>query len=174
MTKTTTNTASTPCELCPWRVANHSKRHPGGFYRKDNLRRLWNQIRKGGRIQGCHPTDPSHEDHCKYAGAKPDTTPLECTGSVILIRRELRYANTLDDDPTSNVVSVSAGKRYLTESRARKGLTREGILYQGFIRALPQPTGDGKPLPAVADSLLDSPEYGRPDEPRLMTAGKRQ
>ena len=57
MNDTNTPTARTPCDQCAWRVANHGKRHPGGFYRKDNLRRLWNQIRKGGRLQSCHPTD---------------------------------------------------------------------------------------------------------------------
>ena len=40
-----------PCSDCPWRIANHGRRHPGGFFRKDNLRRLWNQIRKGGGMQ---------------------------------------------------------------------------------------------------------------------------
>ncbi|MYK88308.1 MAG: hypothetical protein F4018_08150 [Acidobacteria bacterium] len=165
-----TKTTAVPCDQCPWRISNHGKRHPGGFYRKDNLRRLWNQIRKGGRIQSCHPTDPSHADHRKYAGAKPGATPLECVGSVILVLREVRYADTLDGDTTTGTLSVTDGKRYLAETRQRKGLTREGFLYHGFARALPRPLGDGAPLPEVDEKLLDSPAYGRPDEPPLLTA----
>lgn len=170
MSETTTKTAGTPCEQCPWRVANHGRRHPGGFYRKDNLRRLWNQIRKGGRIQSCHPTDPSHADHRRYAGAKAGATPLECIGSVILILRELRYADTLDGDTTTGQLSVTDCKRYLGETRQRKGLTRDGLLYQSFARAIPHPLGNGTPLPAVSEELLDSPAYGRPEEPPLLTA----
>ena len=170
MDKSTPKTTASPCEQCPWRVANHGKRHPGGFYRKDNLRRLWNQVRKGGRIQSCHPTDPSHADHREYAGAKPDSKPLECAGSVILVLRELRYADTLDGDTTAGRLSVTDGKRYLAETRQRKGLTRDGMLYHGFARAMPYPIGDGTPLPAVSEGLLDSPAYGRPGEPPLLTA----
>ena len=47
-----------PCSDCPWRIANHGRRHPGGFFRKDNLRRLWNQIRKGGGMQTCRVRRP--------------------------------------------------------------------------------------------------------------------
>ena len=63
-------TVSTPCTGCPWRTANHGTPHPGGFYRRTNLRRLWARIRQGGGIQSCHPTDPGHPDHMKFAGAK--------------------------------------------------------------------------------------------------------
>jgi len=170
MNEPKTTSATTPCEQCPWRVANHGKRHPGGFYRKDNLRRLWNQIRKGGRLQSCHPTDAGHADHRKYAGAKPDAKPLECIGSVILILREMRYADTLDGDTTAGELSPTDFDRYMAETRERKGLTRDGLLYQGFSRALPRPIGDGAPLPSVSEELLDCPAYGRPDEPPLLTA----
>ena len=168
-TRATTTRTGTPCEQCPWRVANHGKRHPGGFYRKDNLRRLWNQIRKGGRLQSCHPTDPGHEDHRKYSGAKAEAKPVECIGSVILILREMHYADTLDGR-TNEVLSGTDFDRYMAETKQRRGLTREGLLYQGFTRALPRPMGDGTPLPSVSEELLNSPAYGRPDEPPLPTA----
>lgn len=173
MTRDAISSAQMPCDECPWRVANQGKRHPGGFYRKDNLRRLWNQIRKGGGIQTCHPTDAAHADHRKYSGAKPGATPRECTGSVILILRELRYADTLDGDTATRQLSVTDGERYLAETRQRKGLTREGLLYHGFVRAMPRPLGAGSPLPAVADELLDSAAYGRPDEPPLTASTSR-
>ena len=168
MKETTAKSTGAPCELCPWRKANHGKRHPGGFYRKDNLRRLWNQIRKGGRLQSCHPTDPSHADHREYAGAKPGATPQECLGSVILILREMRYADTLDGDTRTRTLSVEDGKQYLKQSRSRRGLTREGLLYHGIVRAMPWPLGDGNTLPNVSDELLGDACYGRPDEPPLL------
>ena len=74
----------TACDQCPWRRSNHGKPTRGGFFRKDNLRRLWGQLRgaspdsMGGR-QSCHLTDPSHPDHIE-AGAKPDAKPRECPG----------------------------------------------------------------------------------------------
>jgi len=167
-------TAGTPCEQYPWQIANHGKRHPGGFYRKDNLRRLWNQIRKGGGTQSCHPTDPSHQDHRQYAGAKPGARPLECLGSVILVLREMRYADTLDGDTTAGELSVTDFERYMAETRQRQGLSRDGLLYHGFERAMPRPFGDGTPLPAVAEELLDSPAYGRPGEPPLQTTAEAE
>ena len=34
---------------------------------------------------------------------------------------------------------------------------------------MPRPLGDRTPLPAVSEELLDSPAYGQPDEPPLLT-----
>ena len=51
--------AKSPCQACPWRVENHGKRHPDGWYTKANLRRLWSGIRRGEEMS-CHPTDPSN------------------------------------------------------------------------------------------------------------------
>lgn len=164
-----TKTSRTPCEQCPWRIANQGKHHPAGFYDKKNLRRLWNQIREGGQLQSCHPTDPGHPDHRQYAGAKPGAKPVECIGSVILILREMHYADTLDGDTTTGELSATDFDRYMAKTKQRKGLTREGLLYQGFIRTIPRPVGDSAPLPSVSDELLDSPAYGRPDEPPLLT-----
>lgn len=112
-----------PCEHCPWRVANHGKRTPWGFYTKANLRRLWNQIRRGGQGQSCHPTDPSHPDHVA-AGAKPGSEPRECPGAVILVYREFE-----------KLQAVAAGQpieaRHCDEYRKQnpQGLTKSGLLY---------------------------------------------
>ena len=116
-----------PCSDCPWRIANHGRRHPGGFFRKDNLRRLWNQIRKGGGMQTCHPTDPSHPDHRKYGGAKEGSDALECIGSIVLVTREIVHAARLGKSQTT--VDVAGAELYLKESRTRKGLTRSGLLW---------------------------------------------
>ena len=154
---------SGPRDDCPWRKSNHGKRHPGGFFRKNNLQRLWNQIRKGGGMQTCHPTDPSHPDHCTCGGAKKGSTEQECAGSVVLITRELRHADRLGREEP--VINMNGATLYLTESRQRKGLTREGLLWFAFERALPRPIGMGMTLPAVSEALLEADWIGRPDEP---------
>ena len=144
-----------PCDQCPWRVANHGKRHRHGFYTKRNLTRLWNQIRKGGGVQTCHPTDPGHPDH----GAKPDSTPTECAGSVILVTRELRFAANLGGEPdTLEPGDIDA---YLADHADRRGLTMSGFRYFCWARNVPRPVGKGDPLPTVSVEQLDSPEFGR-------------
>ena len=155
-----------PCSDCPWRIANHGRRHPGGFFRKDNLRRLWNQIRKGGGMQTCHPTDPSHPDHRKYGGAKEGSDALECIGSIVLVTREIVHAARLGKSQTT--VDVAGAELYLKESRTRKGLTRSGLLWAAVLRATPLPVGVGMPMPALNRQTVDSAEIGRPDEPKRL------
>ena len=144
-----------PCALCPWRTANHGKRHEHGFYTKKNLTRLWNQIRRGGGMQSCHPTDPGHPDH----EAKPDSTAQECVGSLILVMKEMRHVATLGDDP--NVLGDVGVDAYLKVSRERHGLTKEGMLFWAIVRQTPKPFGEGKPLPNFSLDWLDGTEYGR-------------
>lgn len=110
------------CEQCPWRLSNHGKRHSGSFYTKANLKRLWNQIRRGGKPQSCHLTDPSHPDHIA-AGCKPGAETRECPGSVIVVTREIKR---MADE--NNVVGEGAVKRYLVD-RPRHGLTKTGLRY---------------------------------------------
>lgn len=111
-----------PCEHCPWRIANHGKPTPWGFYRAANLSRLWNQIRRGGHPQGCHPTDPSHPDHVA-AGAKPGATPQECPGSVILVYREFEKLEAFGNGTITN----QAISTYLKTEKT--GLTKSGNAY---------------------------------------------
>ncbi len=82
----------------------------------------------------------------------------------------MRYADTLDRNTTVGELSPTDFDRYMAETKQRNGFTRDGILYQGFSRALPRPLGDGAPLPSVSEELLDSPAYEHPDEPPLLTA----
>lgn len=87
--------ALSPCAGCPWRTANHGKRHPDGWYTKANLRRLWTGLRTGEAPgMSCHPTDPNNpvSEAAQAAGYKeaPDHAEVrECAGSVILQAREL-------------------------------------------------------------------------------------
>lgn len=84
------------CDTCPWRVVNHGKRHPGGWYRIANLRRLWAGLRSG-RAPGmiCHSTDPKNVDYGGCAPVKPGKES-ECGGALYLMIR--------------NVNAVGAGK----------------------------------------------------------------
>lgn len=112
-----------PCEHCPWRVSNHGKRTPWGFYTKANLRRLWGQVRRGG-AQSCHPTDPSHPDHVA-AGAKKGATPQECPSAVILVLRECERVASYGNG--GNTIDPDGIDRYLAAHK--DGLTKSGILY---------------------------------------------
>lgn len=116
-----TEPVSSPCDACPWRLKNQGKRTPWGFYTKANLTRLWNELRSGGTPQSCHPTDPSHPDHCA-AGAKPGATPKECAGSVILVMREMKRMAT----PEGNINETEIA-RYRKERR-------RGLKYPRGIR----------------------------------------
>ena len=157
-------TTKEPCKDCPWRVANHGRRHPGGWYRKTNLVRLWNQIRKGGGMQTCHPTDPSHPDHQKYGGAKEGSEAQECVGSVVLMTRELLLAGRLGKSGET-MVDPDGTDAYLAVSRSRRGLTADGMMWVGFHRAFPPPIGLGRPMPSLPRAVVDAEWIGRADDP---------
>lgn len=147
-----------PCPQCPWRTSNQGKRHFGHFYTKVNLRRLWNQIRKGGGMQSCHLTDPQHPDHIA-AGCKEDSVARECPGSVILVLREVaKMANE------KNVVDTPGMEAY-QKSRKKYGLTKSGLRYWLIERI--QMGGvaffGGPKLPEVN---VDDAEIGLPEDLR--------
>lgn len=146
--------AKRPCTQCPWRLSNQGKPHPYGFYTKANLRRLWNEVRGGGKAQSCHLTDPSHPDHI-LVGAKLGAKAQECPGSVILVMREVGRMATPE-----GVVNDEGVKLYL--ATRKKGLKKSGILYwlvQRIQMANVRFFG-GSPLPEVDDS---DPEIGLPE-----------
>jgi hypothetical protein len=148
---------SKPCAQCPWRLSNQGTRSPGAFYTKANLRRLWRQVRGGGKPQSCHLTDPSHPDHVA-AGARPGATAKECPGSVVLVLREIHKVK----DERGVVGGGDSIKRYL--ATRRRGLTKTGLLYWIVQRILfanvPLMNSDG-PLPDVD---VDDPEIGLPKD----------
>lgn len=154
---------SKPCAQCPWRISNHGKPHPGGFYTRRNIKRLWNQIRSGGRPQGCHLTDPSHPDHIA-AGCAPNAKAQECPGSVILIKRELLTLTNsvgLVKQDDAHVVDDAKLVAYLRDTSKRR-LTRHGMIYWLVKRASAfagTPFGD-RPLP---DCDENDPEIGLPE-----------
>lgn len=148
-----------PCAQCPWRRSNHGKRHFGGFYRKSNLRRLWNGIRNGGK-QSCHLTDPAHPDHVR-AGAPANGKVQECPGSVILVVRECKRLQALAPD---GVIGLEAITTYLAEPSKRR-LTRHGLRYWVVQRLGPlADTIAGFPRPPDVDDSdpeIDFPAWLR-------------
>ena len=143
------------CPQCPWLKANHGKRSKGGFYRKDNLRRLWNQVRNGGRQQSCHLTDPSHPDHTA-AGASPDAQPRECTGSIVLITREIEKLR--DIAGPDQEVRPEHLSQYLKQNP--KGITKRGMTYWLIqrIHLGGVPIMGAPPIPALDQALIDDTE----------------
>lgn len=134
-----------PCEQCPWRTSNHGKRHTFGFFTKANLRRLWNQIRRGGRPQSCHMTDASHPHHVA-CGAKPGSAVKECAGAAILAIRELMLISDLAKD---GVIDTEHIDTYLQQRKW--GLTRSGLQFWLIARGKlgGMPIIGGAPLPDV-------------------------
>lgn len=118
--------AKSPCVHCPWRIENHGKPHPSGWYTKKNLRRLWAGMRAGERMS-CHPTDASNpvteaDQKAGYKPAPEDAKMRECAGSVILQQREVqRFGDIVDADPGGNAIRTY-------RQMWPKGLTREGLM----------------------------------------------
>ena len=141
------------CPGCPWRRRNHGKPTPGGFYRKDNLRRLWNQIRKGQGIQSCHLTDPGHPDHVA-AGAAPTAQPRECAGSIALVHRETRkIQDCLDQGMTED----SAPPALPAGEPPRADQARPGLLGLPAHHADQHPAGED-PIPEIEPGLVNDEE----------------
>ena len=170
MNQTEHGTRAAVCDQCPWRVANQGRRTRQGIYTKANLTRLWNQVRRGGAVQSCHLTDPTHRDHIAL-GANPERQkpPEECLGAVILVCRELEHIKTLSTDTTDADELTVLGVQTYWRDRARRGLTQSGILFHTLLRHLPRPVGSGRnPLPSPG-GILGDPAIGRLGGPPIQS-----
>lgn len=132
-----------PCAHCPWRKSNRGKRHPDGWYSKQNLRRLWAGLRSGDAPgMTCHPTDLRNP---LPKGSKPvpdGTVARECAGALLLVTRELREVERLDKED-----------RAIEYFRLRPyGLTRAGIMHWllGRMQFAGTPLG-GAPIPVIEE-----------------------
>jgi len=145
----------TPCVQCPWRRSNQGKRHPGSFYTRANLTRLWNQIRKGGAGQSCHLTDTRNPAHIA-AGAKDVGEIRECPGAVVLVLREARAMQG-----SAKIVGKEEVAAYLASRK--RGLNRGGILYWIISRIamanVPFVGGPALPNVDVDDQAIGLPSY---------------
>lgn len=108
------------CKTCPWRVENHGRRHPDGWFTAKKRAFLWSLLRRGEPMS-CHRTDPANpvSDRAVAAGFKrvPEgTEPRECTGALILVQREVMVWQD----------RFGADTR-LYRKRRPLGLTREGL-----------------------------------------------
>jgi hypothetical protein len=132
-----------PCRACPWRIDNHSKPHPDGWYTKANRDRLWSKLRRGEGMS-CHPTDPRNpvSDRAQEVGYRPapeHAEVRECVGALVLQQREGQIINDM----------LTAGGTFTGYRKRRpRGLTREGIavvierlIFGGTLgtRAMPKP-----------------------------------
>ncbi len=133
-----------PCVTCPWRLDNHGRKHPDGWFTKANRNRLWYRLR-GGEMMSCHPTDPTNpvSEKAQEAGYRPapeGSKVLECRGAVILQQREMALL----------IERYGADIRAYRRDRPR-GLTRDGV--QVMIARI---AFGGVPL-------MGGPRIGRPD-----------
>lgn len=144
-----------PCGACPWRTENQGKRHQHGFYTKKNLRRLWAGLRRGEAMT-CHPTDPRMAEFDGYEKCADASKTKECTGSIILVQRELQRAADICERPE---VETDGFKVYRREHP--KGLTIDGIM-ENISRTLygGVPLIGGRPM---ARPDLNEPGIGHPD-----------
>ena len=137
-----------PCAACPWRRSNQGKRHPGGWYTKANLRRLWNKLRGGERMT-CHPTDPDNPVPTGREPVPEDAVTHECCGALILQQREFMALQSRLAAPGAD--AKSAMKQYRKDQP--RGLTREGVMVL-LNRAL---------FGSVEGSTMTRPDLSDPD-----------
>lgn len=81
------------CDTCPFLVGNHGKKHPAGWYRRANIRRLWDGLRTAkapGMV--CHSSDPDSVTYGSIKAIHPDVKKRECAGALILIIKHVNDA----------------------------------------------------------------------------------
>lgn len=123
-----------PCSACPWRIENQGKRHPGGWYTKANLRRLWARLRRGEKMT-CHPTDPENPLPEGWPAPPPSATTVECCGSLVLTQREFMRYQAIMEELDAKAAAEGRGRAkpsaVLAEYKRRfgaKGMTRAGLI----------------------------------------------
>ncbi len=110
--------ADKPCAACPWRISNHGRPHPDGWYDADNLARLWDGLRTGEAPgMTCHPTDPQNPAPTGRPDAKADDGAdfYECTGAHTVRQVEIR--------------TLESSKNYAdyVQRTQKPAMTREGL-----------------------------------------------
>lgn len=140
----------TPCPECPWRKSNRGQAHPLGWYKVNNLHRLWNGIRTATAPgMTCHMTDPNVERPVGEHELHEDTEVQECAGAIILIARE------------NEALSEAGGDPKIYRQGRLKPLTKDGLQHwmMGRIAFGGTMFGTGDPLPK---EMADDPDIQRP------------
>lgn len=141
----------TPCKACPWRLSNQGIRHPGGWYTKKNLARLWAGMRRGERMT-CHPTDQTNPLPPGFDPVPDHVEVHECGGSLILKGREYMRAQA---------VILRTGRMTEYNRANSRGVTDEGMMRM-IVAELPAPFGtvtDDCPAPRKMNLVDDEIGY---------------
>lgn len=159
---------SKPCKACPWRISNQGKRHPGGWYTKKNLARLWAGMRRGERMS-CHPTDQTNPLPPGFDPVPEHIEVHECGGALILKQREFMRAQDV-------VIRTGAITDYRRSTP--RGITQEGMM-RVVVDEMPAPFGNASekcPAPRHMDLIDDEigylaavPLMTRDESERLVT-----
>lgn len=86
------------CATCPWRKKLQGTKHPAGWYKLANLKRLWNGMRTGaapGMV--CHASDPGSTEYGSTKVVPEGTEKRECAGALQLIYTEIEILNKNPD-----------------------------------------------------------------------------
>lgn len=109
-----------PCVDCPWRTANHSRRHADGWFTIRNRNRLWAALRRG-EAMSCHMTDTENPIPEGYREVPEGAVTHECAGANILQQRELHLFQEITK------VHSPVNSLQVYRSLRPRGLTREGL-----------------------------------------------
>lgn len=89
------------CATCPFRKANHGIKHPAGWYKPANLKRLWNGLRTADAPgMTCHSSDPRSNEYGGTKHVPENSVTHECAGALQLIYREFEVLDKLPDIKT--------------------------------------------------------------------------
>lgn len=86
------------CATCPWRKQLQGTKHPAGWYKLTNIKRLWNGIRTGnapGMV--CHSSDPGSIEYGSTKVIPENVEKRECAGALQLIYHELHVVQDYTD-----------------------------------------------------------------------------
>lgn len=95
--------ATKPCLECPWRKSNTDREHYTNQYSTQEFTRLWRSIAVDGDFFGCHLFDADYHPVPEVSQAMGYKKPAdvgarrECAGSVAMIAREIRLADSYSD-----------------------------------------------------------------------------
>ena len=133
------------CGSCPFRVSNHGKRIPKGWYSRANLVRLWRGVSEGERLV------------CTELQATPDgAAKLECTGALYLVLRHLEAAKRGEERRAAIPLSDTGLARW----RGRLVPTPVGAPDEAFSPPLYPSSGEalGVPWRCSVTNAPDDPE----------------